>query len=91
MPLQYDLISFGNSYAQRQIFSVTVIEAAVRAKQIPLALALVAELKVTMWIGLSPYMKVLTCLNTPGTEGTFHLLRPQYETNLLCPRVPKDV
>ena len=64
IPLQYDLISFGNSYAQRQIFSVTVIEAAVRAKQIPLALALVAELKVTMWIRLSPYMKVLTLLHS---------------------------
>ena len=46
LPLRYDLASFGNSWAQRQIFSVTVIEAAVRAKEIPMALALVAELKV---------------------------------------------
>ena len=46
LPLRYDLARFGGSYAQRQVFSVTLIEAAIRDKQIPLALALVAELKV---------------------------------------------
>lgn len=50
LPLRYDLASFGNSWAQRQIFNITMIEAAVRAQQVPLALALVAELKVSVTV-----------------------------------------
>ncbi len=51
LPLRYDLVRFGGSWPQRQVFTVTVIEAAVRAKQVPLALALVAELKVIYSLG----------------------------------------
>ena len=39
----YDLCSFGGSWAQRQVFSVIMIQAAVRANKTSLALA---ELKV---------------------------------------------
>ena len=46
LPLRYDFRSFGGSWAQRQVFSVTMIQAAVRANKTSLALALVTELKV---------------------------------------------
>ena len=48
LPLRYDLVRFGGSWAQRQVFSVTIIEAAIRANHVTLALGLVAELKVTI-------------------------------------------
>ena len=47
LPLRYDFLRFGGSWAQRQVFSVTMIQAAVRANNIPVALALVTELKVS--------------------------------------------
>ena len=46
LPLRYDLGYLGGSWAQRQVFSITLIQAAINSKQLPLALALVAELKV---------------------------------------------
>ena len=46
LPLKYDLVKLGGSWAQRQVFSVTLIHAAIRSNQLPLALALIAELKV---------------------------------------------
>ena len=46
LPLRYDFVRFGGSWAQRQVYSVTLIQAAIRANQISLALALVSELKV---------------------------------------------
>ena len=49
LPLKYDLVKLGGSWAQRQVFSVTLIHAAIRSKQLPLALALIAELRV--WSG----------------------------------------
>ena len=49
LPLKYDLVKLGGSWAQRQVFSVTLIHAAIRSNQLPLALALIAELKV--WYG----------------------------------------
>ena len=52
LPLKYDLVKLGGSWAQRQVFSVTLIHAAIRSNQLPLALALIAELKV--WYGLAP-------------------------------------
>eukprot|EP00731_Ephydatia_muelleri_P026041 Em0018g141a len=45
LPLKYDLVKLGGSWAQRQVFSVTLIHAAIRSKQLPLALALIAELR----------------------------------------------
>jgi hypothetical protein len=48
LPLRYDFIHFGGSWAQRQVFSFTMIQAAVRANNIPIALALVTELKVSI-------------------------------------------
>ena len=46
LPLRYDFLRFGGSWTQRQVFNITMIQAAVRANKISLALALVAELKV---------------------------------------------
>ena len=46
LPLRYNFHSFGGSWAQRQVFSVTMIQAAIRANKTSLALALVTELKV---------------------------------------------
>ena len=46
LPLRYDFLRFGGSWTQRQVFNITVIQAAVRANRFSLALALVAELKV---------------------------------------------
>ena len=48
LPLRYDLVYLGGSWAQRQVLSVTLIQAAINSKQFSLALALVAELKVDM-------------------------------------------
>ena len=50
LPLRYDFVRFGGSWAQRQVYSVTLIQAAVRSNQISLALALVSELKVCVVI-----------------------------------------
>lgn len=47
LPLRYDFLSFGGSWTQRQVFCITIIYAAVKADKLPLALSLVAELKVT--------------------------------------------
>ena len=46
MPLRYDFHYLGGSWAQRQVFNVTMIQAAVKAGKLPLALSLVTELKV---------------------------------------------
>ena len=46
LPLRYNFHSFGGSWAQRQVFNVTMIQAAIRANKSSLALALVTELKV---------------------------------------------
>ena len=47
LPLRYDLVRLGGSTSQRQAYSLTIIEAAIRANNVPLALSLVAELKVS--------------------------------------------
>lgn len=44
LPLRHDLRSIGGSWAQRQVFNSTLIEAAVRADNLPVAIGLVAEL-----------------------------------------------
>ena len=44
LPLRHDLQSIGGSWAQRQIFNCTAIEAAIRAGDISVATGLVAEL-----------------------------------------------
>ena len=38
-PALYDLRYLGGSWAQRQVFSITLIQAAINSKQLPLALA----------------------------------------------------
>ena len=43
LPLRYDFHYFGGSWAQRQVFSVTMIQAAVKANNLSLTLALVTE------------------------------------------------
>lgn len=48
LPLRYDFLCFGGSWTQRQVFNVTMIQAAVKADKLTLALSLVAELKVTL-------------------------------------------
>ena len=44
LPLRYDLHWIGGSWAQRQIFNSTIIEAAVRVGNVQVAIGLVAEL-----------------------------------------------
>ena len=46
LPLRYKLIHLGGSWAQRQVFSLTLIQAAINAEKHSLALSLVIELKV---------------------------------------------
>ena len=51
LPLRYDFLHLGGSWTQRQVFNVTIIQAAVKANKLSLALALVAELKVCVcWL-----------------------------------------
>ncbi len=45
IPIRHDLVQVGGSWAQRQIFNATMIEAAVRSNDIRTALGLVAELR----------------------------------------------
>ena len=47
LPLRYDLARIGGSWAQRQVLSITLIQAAINSRQLPLALSLIASLKVT--------------------------------------------
>ena len=46
VPLRYNLQRLGGSWAQRQVFNLTMIQAAVNDRDIPMAMSLVAELKV---------------------------------------------
>ena len=46
VPLRYDFLNFGGSWAQRQVFNTTLIQAAINANKLQLALELVSELKV---------------------------------------------
>ena len=45
LPIKNNLFQVGGSWAQRQVFNVTMIEAAVKSNDIPTALGLVAELQ----------------------------------------------
>ena len=44
LPIKNDLFQVAGSWTQRQVFNVTMIEAAVKSNDIPTALGLVAEL-----------------------------------------------
>ena len=57
LPLRHDLHHVGGSWAQRQVFNVTMIEAAVRTKDLPVAIGLVAELQAR-----KPYNRTLQLL-----------------------------
>ena len=59
LPLRYDLGYLGGSWAQRQVFSITLIQGAINSKQLPLALALVAELKVVEHAYVQAYILIL--------------------------------
>ena len=69
LPLRYDLIRLGGSWAQRQVFNVTMIQAAIKANKPSLALSILAELKVRFVIDY-----ILIIVTTPvliiiaGTE-----------------------
>ena len=54
LPLRYDLIQLGGSWAQRQVFNVTMIQAAIKANKPKLAISILAELKVRFVTGPSP-------------------------------------
>ena len=70
LPLRYDLGYLGGSWAQRQVFSITLIQAAINSKQLPLALALVAELKVDTHIDvLLLYSLSCMCMNNQRTTS----------------------
>ncbi len=58
LPLRYDLIQLGGSWAQRQVFNVTMIQAAIKANKPRLALSIVAELKVRLLLLLLPRIPV---------------------------------
>ena len=75
LPIRHDLVKVGGSWAQRQIFNVTMIEAAVKSNDIPTALGLVAEL-----LARKPRNKTLQVL--------FKKLKENYEKNKLT--VKKD-
>ena len=47
VPLRYDIVHVGGSAAQRQIFFLTMIQAAIKCGQLKLALSLIAEMKVS--------------------------------------------
>ena len=66
LPLRYDFVRFGGSWAHRQILSVTIIQAAIKSGQLSLALGLVAELKVPLNV-LGGACSILVCfLNYVG-------------------------
>lgn len=44
LPLRHDLRRVGGSWAQRQVFNATMIEAAIKADNLPVAIGLVSEL-----------------------------------------------
>ena len=46
VPLRYDIVQLGGSWAQRQVFSITLIHAAIKGGKLKLAQSLIAELKV---------------------------------------------
>ena len=84
LPLRYDLGYLGGSWAQWQVFSITLIQAAINSKQLPLALALVAELKVSThmhsyvlksysWQLMSSCIKVnISCKRLSASSYTLH-------------------
>ena len=45
LPLRFDFRRFGGSWAQRQVFHITLIQAAIKSKKISVAKGLIAELK----------------------------------------------
>jgi len=45
LPLRFDFIRFGGSWAQRQVFVVTLIEASIKAGQPSITKGLLGELK----------------------------------------------
>ena len=47
VPLRYDIVHVGGSAAQRQLFFLTMIQAAIKSGQLKLALGLIAEMKVS--------------------------------------------
>ena len=47
VPLRYDIVHVGGSAAQRQVFFLTMIQAAIKSGQLKLALSLIAEIKVS--------------------------------------------
>ena len=47
LPLRYNFIRFGGSWAQRQVYNITMIQAAIKASKLSVALTLVTELKVS--------------------------------------------
>lgn len=45
LPIRHNFRQFGGSWAQRQVFQLTLIQAAVRAKKNSVAKGLIAELR----------------------------------------------
>ena len=48
VPLRHEFIQFGGSWAQRQVFNFTIIQAAIKTNNLSLAIGLVAEMMVRM-------------------------------------------
>ena len=45
LPLRYNFRQFGGSWAQRQVFNLTLIQAAIKSENFSIAKGLIAELK----------------------------------------------
>ena len=77
LPLRYDLVRLGGSWAQRQVFHSTLLHAAIKCNKLPLALALVAELKVC----IQCYSKctLATCTHTQAIKPKSHRLEELFE------------
>ncbi len=61
LPLRHEFIRFGGSWSQRQVFNVTMIQAAVKANNGAVATGLVAEMMV--YIPLYTYSKAVRLFN----------------------------
>ena len=91
MPLRYKFLRFGGSWTQRQVFSVTVIQAAVKANKVSLAVALVAELKVTLLWSLNDRVKVNNIPLSPSILLWWFFLQAQKPKNMRLEQLFNDL
>ena len=69
LPLRYDLIRLGGSWAQRQVFNVTMIQAAIKANKPSLAFSILAELKVSDQLFVSIITAIILLLQAQKSKS----------------------